>query len=31
MTKEYDIIICCSRLDRIDKNNMFLINIFVKT
>jgi hypothetical protein len=25
--KEYDIIICCSSLDRIDKNNKFLINI----
>ena len=27
VTKEYDIIICCSRLTRIDKNNMFLIDI----
>lgn len=25
--KEYDIIICCSNLKRIDKNNIFLINI----
>ena len=26
-TKEYDIIICCSNLKRIEKNNSFLINI----
>lgn len=25
--KTYDILLCCSRLDRIDKNNTFLINI----
>lgn len=25
--KEYDIIICCSNLKRIDKNNIFLINV----
>lgn len=29
--KEYDIIICCSNLNRIDKNNMFLINILKKS
>ena len=27
--KEYDIIICCSNLKRIDKNNIFLINILI--
>jgi len=27
--KEYDIIICCSNLKRIEKNNMFLINILI--
>tara|TARA_B100000902_G_C27320533_1_gene924100 strand:- start:3494 stop:6493 length:3000 start_codon:yes stop_codon:yes gene_type:complete len=25
--KEYDILICCSNLERVDKNNMFLINV----
>ena len=25
--KEYDIIICCSNLKRVDKNNIFLINV----
>ena len=29
--KEYDIIICCSNLKRIEKNNMFLINILKKS
>ena len=27
IVKKYDIVICCSRLTRLDKNNMFLINI----
>jgi glycosyltransferase involved in cell wall biosynthesis len=26
-SKEYDIVIACSRLDRVDKNNLFLIDI----
>ena len=29
-SKEFDIVIACSRLDRVDKNNLFLIDIFLR-